>query len=139
MTPSNVARALGIGAATGLRSMTGPAFAFAGTGGNGKWLLRAGAVGEYVVDKLPKTPSRTQPAGLIARAVAAAIAGATIDPDDRALGAAYAVAGAMATSYAGAAYRKLCADRKLPLVATAIAEDILAMILARLATTRTEK
>ena len=108
MTASNAFRAFGIGAATGLRSMTGPAFAFADRAGNWNWALRATAVAEYVVDKLPNTPSRTQPAGLAVRAIAAAIAAA----------------------YLGAAYRQACAKRDLPPLAAALAEDGLAIALA---------
>jgi uncharacterized membrane protein len=130
MTSQNALRAFGVGAATGLRTMTGPAFAFASVSGNWNWLFRAAALGEYVVDKLPSTPARTQPIGLAARAVAAAFAGATIDPDDRVLGATCAIAGAMTTAFLGTAYRSACKERKLPSIPTALAEDALAMALA---------
>jgi uncharacterized membrane protein len=36
------------------------------------------AVGEYVVDKLPKTPNRTAPAGLLARVVIGGLVGAIV-------------------------------------------------------------
>jgi uncharacterized membrane protein len=123
-------RAFGVGAATGLRTMTGPAFAFSANSGNWNWRFRAAALGEYVADKLPNTPARTQPLGLAARAIAAGLAGASLDPDDRLLGAAVAIGGAMATAYLGVAYRKVCAERKLPPVAVALAEDAFAAALA---------
>jgi uncharacterized membrane protein len=123
-------RALGVGAATGLRTMTGPAFAFSAIGGNWNWVLRAAALGEYVVDKLPNTPARTQPFGLAARALAAGLAGASFDPDERLLGAACAIGGAFATAYLGVAYRHACAERKIPAIAAALAEDGLAIALA---------
>jgi hypothetical protein len=90
-------RAFGVGAATGLRTMTGPAFAFSANSGNWNWLFRAAALGEYVADKLPNT---------------------------------VAIGGAMATAYLGVAYRKVCAERKLPPVAVALAEDAFAAALA---------
>jgi uncharacterized membrane protein len=129
---ANVAlRSFGVGASTGLRTMTGPAFAFAGISGKWNWLFRAAALGEYIVDKLPSTPARTMPIGLAARAVAAGLAGASVaGEDERLLGAAFGIAGAMATAYLGVAYRKVCADRKLPPVASALAEDGIAMALA---------
>jgi uncharacterized membrane protein len=131
MTANNALRAFGVGASSGLRTMTGPAFAFAGISGKWNWLFRAAALGEYIVDKLPATPARTQPIGLAARALAAGIAGAYVaGKDERLLGAACGVAGAMATAYLGVAYRKACLDRKFPAVASAMAEDGVAMALA---------
>jgi uncharacterized membrane protein len=130
VTASNAFRAFGIGAATGLRSMTGPAFAFADRAGNWNWALRATAVAEYVVDKLPNTPSRTQPAGLAVRAIAAGCSGASLDPHERPAGAACAIAAAIAAAYLGAAYRQACAKRDLPPLAAALAEDGLAIALA---------
>jgi uncharacterized membrane protein len=131
MTAQNALRAFGIGAATGLRTMTGPAFAFADRSGNWNWLLRAAAAGEYVADKLPNTPPRTRPLGLTARAVAAGLAGASIaGKDDRLLGATYAIAAAMLSAYLGVAYRQACANRKVPPIPAALAEDGLAMALA---------
>jgi len=124
-------RSLGIGAATGLRTMTGPAAAFAASSGNWRWLLRAAAVGEYVVDKLPSTPSRTQPFGLAARAIAGALSGAGVAPESRYAGAALGVAGAIAAAYLGAAYRREAARRKLPDFACALLEDAAAITLAR--------
>ena len=131
MNAQNALRSFGVGAATGLRTMTGPAFAFSDRSGNWNWFFRAAAVGEYVADKLPNTPARTMPIGLAARAVAAAFAGGSVaGKDDRLLGAACGVAGAMLTAYLGIAYRRACADRKIPAVAAALAEDGFAIALA---------
>jgi uncharacterized membrane protein len=131
MNALTVWRSFGIGAATGLRTMTGPAFAISDRGGNWNWLVRAAAVGEYVVDKLPNTPARTQPIGLAARAVAAGLAGASVaGEDDRLLGAACGIAGAMLAAHLGVAYRRACAQRNFPPVASALAEDGFAMLLA---------
>ena len=111
--------------------MTGPAFIFAGRNGTLTWVLRAAALGEYIVDKLPGTPTRTQPVGLTARAIAAAFAGAAIaNEGERTIGAVYAVAGALASAYLGVAYRNACAERNLPALPSALAEDALAMALA---------
>lgn len=131
MTANGALRSFGVGAATGLRTMTGPAFAFADRGGHWNWLFRAAAAGEYIVDKLPSTPARTQPFGLAARAIAASLAGASVaGRDERLLGAVCGITGAMLTAYLGTAYRRQCAERNLPPIATALAEDGLAMALA---------
>jgi uncharacterized membrane protein len=86
--------ALGIGVVAGLRSMTAPAVvAWAAVlhwiNLNGTWaswlghpvtvaILSVLAIGELVVDKLPKTPSRTAPPSFAARIVLGAFAGAVI-------------------------------------------------------------
>jgi uncharacterized membrane protein len=137
MNANAVWRSFGVGAATGLRTMTGPAFAFAGTSGQWNWLFRAAALGEYIVDKLPSTPARTQPLGLAARAVAAGFAGAAVaGEDERFAGAACGIAGAMIAAYLGTAYRAACKERKLPAVPSALAEDAVAAALAWSSTPR---
>jgi uncharacterized membrane protein len=130
MTARTALRAFGAGAATGLRTMTGPAFVFSSNAGNWNWLLRAAALGEYIVDKLPNTPARTQPLGLAARALSAGLTGASIAPDERLLGAVCAIGAAMSTAFLGAAYRHACAERRFPPIASALAEDALAIGLA---------
>jgi uncharacterized membrane protein len=131
MMAQNVLRSFGIGAATGLRTMTGPAFAFADRSGNWNWLFRAAAAGEYIVDKLPNTPPRTMPFGLAARAVAAGLSGAAVaGRDDRLLGAVCGIAAALPTAFLGAAYRQASAKRNVPPLAAALAEDALAIALA---------
>ncbi len=95
-------RALGLGAATGLRTMAAPTAVFGGA------LLLVGAFGELVVDKLPSTPSRTRPFGLVARSIASALAAgayAKRSGEDPAIGGLLGVTGALASAYLGAAYR----------------------------------
>lgn len=86
--------ALGIGFVAGLRSMTAPAVvawaaALRWINLNGTWaswlahpatvaIISLLAVGELVVDKLPKTPSRTAPPSFGARILLGAFAGAAI-------------------------------------------------------------
>jgi uncharacterized membrane protein len=81
-----------LGFATGLRCMTGIMvlcwFAYAGNlplDGTWAWwiaklavaiLFTVFALGEYVVDKLPNTPNRTAPAGLISRLIVGGLVGA---------------------------------------------------------------
>jgi uncharacterized membrane protein len=109
------ALAFGIGVVAGLRSMTAPAVV--------SWAARLGwlhleqtplaflgytatpyiasvlALGELVADKLPKTPSRKQPAPLIARIVMGALSGAAL----AAGGGQSALAGAVAGALGGVA------------------------------------
>jgi len=88
------ALALGIGIVAGLRSLTAPAavswaahlgwlnlqgspLAFMGSTA-AVALLSLAAVGEYVVDKLPKTPRRTLPPSLAFRIVTGGLSGACL-------------------------------------------------------------
>ncbi len=89
-----LALAFVIGAVTGLRSMTAPAaVSWAARLGHlklgGTWLAFLGysltpyvftlfALGELVVDKLPRTPSRTSPGPFGARIVVGAMCGAAL-------------------------------------------------------------
>jgi uncharacterized membrane protein len=94
-------------------------------------------LGEMVVDKLPQTPSRLEPQGLVGRIGAgAAAAGALAHREHEpvwipvALGA----TGAAAGSFAGAAWRGW-ADRRGPDWPAAVAEDVVTALLARSAAT----
>ncbi|WNI14361.1 hypothetical protein [Actinacidiphila sp. ITFR-21] len=106
---------------------------------------RAGAVaataaaGELVGDKLPNTPSRLGPAGLLPRIVLGAFAATALAdragrgrrtaiplPAAAAIGAAAAFGGA----HAGARWRRAVADRGLPDWPAALAEDAVAAALA---------
>jgi uncharacterized membrane protein len=139
MTAERIVRSFTVGAATGLRTMTGPASAFAvRKNGNWNWPVLVGALGEYIVDLLPSTPSRTRPFGLAARAAAAAFtAGALAELDEeRWLCAAFGVAGAMGSAFAGRAYRTEAARRNVPDVIAALLEDGVAIALARAAIPR---
>lgn len=148
------ARALALGVVSGLRSMTGlAALAVASRPGRPRplvadlpapWrlfgtrgaLLGFGlaAVGEYVGDKLPATPSRLEPLPLTGRLVIGATTGATIC---RAKGASPVVGGvlgalgALGGAYAGYRYRtdlaRLTGAPDLPL---ALLEDGAAIAIA---------
>ena len=90
-------------------------------------LGRAGAVAlaaaEMAGDKMKTAPDRTVIAGLTARALTSAYAGAALAPRDRrVLGATLAVATAIASSYAGLALRKR-AMRRFGQTATGFVED----------------
>jgi uncharacterized membrane protein len=83
-----------LGLVTGMRTLTAMAvlcwFAYAGDlSVDDTWAFWAGklitaivftvlAIGEYIVDKLPKTPDRTAPGPLIARLVFAGLVGAIV-------------------------------------------------------------
>jgi uncharacterized membrane protein len=126
-------RSFAIGAATGLRTMSGPA-AVAGRAGWGR-VLPLLALGELIVDKLPQTPLRTMPAGLAARAIAGAFAGravAVAAGKNGVAGTVAGVAGAIAAAYAGAAYRG-AASRYVPPFLCALLEDGVSIVVARAA------
>jgi uncharacterized membrane protein len=138
-----------IGAATGSRSQSGiAALALTQPGTSGRGLSRilgghrgralyaAGAVGELVVDKLPKTPSRLEPAGVASRLGFGALAGAMLGERLEANLAVAAVLGAaasMATSYGGAWWRRESSRRLRKDLPGALAEDVVAIKLAWLA------
>src|SRR5579862_8789575 len=91
---SLVLLAIGIGIVAGLRSMTAPALVC--WGAHLGWInlynsplsfmgsavavgiFTLGAIGELVADKLPNTPARTAPVGLIARIITGGLCGACI-------------------------------------------------------------
>ena len=89
------------------------------------------ALGEMVADKLPKTPARTTPVGVISRvlfagasgAVLASVAGASIG-----LGIVAAIAGAVVGTYIGYyARRALTTKAGLPDLPVALVEDVIAV------------
>lgn len=95
-----------------------------------------GAGGEVFVDKLPSTPSRLEPQVLGGRvASGAATAGALAHREDEPvwLPVALGAAGAVAGSYAGAAWRRWAGARR-PDWQAAVAEDLLTLLIARYAT-----
>ena len=90
------------------------------------------ALGEFVNDKLPKTPSRKAPPSFIARIVSGALTGATIGAavDSLVMGLILGALGAVAGTLGGAAGRaKLAAvfGRDLP---AALLEDVVGIVLA---------
>ena len=136
-----------IGAAGGLRSLTAPAAVTWAAHLN--WLKLGNtplsfmgsiaavtiftvlAVVELVADKLPSTPSRTKPPGLIARIVLGGLSGATVSAagnQSLVLGAVLGVAGGLAGTYAGYKARTgLVRALKVPDIAIALSEDVIAI------------
>lgn len=116
---SAVLLSLLIGGVTGLRTMTGPAavswaarlgglnlaptsLAFLGSALT-SWTLTLLALGELVVDQLPRTPSRTVPMQFAARLIAGGLSGAGIGAAGgiRLFGLLAGVAGAVAGTLGG--------------------------------------
>jgi uncharacterized membrane protein len=112
-----LARSLALGLASGMRSTLG----FNGPGLRGlreKGLTRAnigrlvGIGGELVADKLPQTPSRLTPPGLIGRFASGAVGGVQLanrtggGTKSRVLAAVIGAGGAMGGAYGGAAWRR---------------------------------
>lgn len=139
----SVSSALGLGAISGLRSLSGPAFvcraashghlyldgtvfAFLGSPRISKVLILM-ELGELVGDKLPATPSRTSPLPLLGRAASGALVGAAIFVSEgrRApIGAALGSTAAIAAGFAGERLRALTVEKTgLPDPVVAFAED----------------
>jgi uncharacterized membrane protein len=136
-----------IGVISGLRSMTAPAVTAWGAHLN--WLKLHGtplsfmasivavviltlfAAAELVVDKLPSTPSRLAPRGLIARIVLGGLSGACLAAagmQSIALGVVLGAAGGIAGAYAGHALRVgLVKALKVPDFAIALLGDAVAI------------
>ena len=152
-TPQIVGRAVLVGVAAGLRSMT-PLGILAVerndasiTGDwqdwpvlsspTGRTLLQVSTVGEMVVDKMPFVLPRTDPRSLWARLVTGAIAGMAIgtlrkDPGARLAGATAGLAGSLAGAYGGYAYRTgVTRATGLPDLPVALVEDVAAVLIAR--------
>lgn len=146
-TSSVLVLAFAIGVVAGLRSMTAPAVV--ALAARLKWLnlhqsfvgfmdstaaayiFVAGAVVEFVVDKLPKTPSRTAPLGLIARVVLGGLSGAslcTAAGQSIAFGAVLGGLGGVTGAFAGYGLRtRLVRTLKLPDFVIALVEDAVAI------------
>jgi uncharacterized membrane protein len=136
-----------IGVITGLRSLTAPAAV--AWGAHHGWLnLHASplrfmgstaaaaifvllAIGELISDKLPSTPSRTAPVGLIVRVVFGGFCGACLavaGAQSVAIGAVLGIAGGLAGTYGGYQLRtRLVRALKFPDFVIAIAEDAVAI------------
>ncbi|PJI94808.1 hypothetical protein [Luteimicrobium subarcticum] len=136
-------RALAVGAAAGSRASLGFTAPLRLTGRPALAAVHAlGVVGELVGDKLPMAPSRLDRGGPVVRAVAGAVGGATVAVAarraDDALGAghvafaaALGAAASLAGTYGGATWRRFVAERGLPDWPAALAEDAVALGLAR--------
>ena len=135
--------AIGLGAISGLRSLSGPSFVssaasrgdlnldgtplgFASSPYVSKALLMM-VLGELAVDKLPQTPSRTYPPSLIGRAVSGAVVGAAVFVSEgrrAATGAALGSTAAIVAAFAGERLRALAVEKTgLPDPVVALAED----------------
>jgi uncharacterized membrane protein len=138
--------ALLIGVVVGLRSMTGPAavswaarlgrlhlentwLAFLGFAAT-PYILSVLAIGELIVDKLPKTPSRKATVGFMTRVVSGALCGAALGAASQALigGLLAGVLGAVGGTLGGYEFRarlvKAIGGKDLPI---ALLEDAIAI------------
>jgi uncharacterized membrane protein len=139
-------RALALGAISGLRTASGPAFvshaasqgkldldgtrlAFFGSPLLSKVLLLV-ALGELVGDKLPTTPSRTTLPPVLGRAASGGLVGAAaFEGRSVAAGAALGSAAAVVTAFAGERLRALAVGRTgLPDPVVALAEDAIVFL-----------
>jgi uncharacterized membrane protein len=139
--------AFAIGLIDGLRSMTAPAvvawaarwkwlelqhsfLAFMGSA-VAAYIFTAAAIVEFVVDKLPKTPSRKEARGLTARIVLGGLSGAAVCAAANhsiALGALLGVAGGVAGAFAGYEMRtRLVRALNVPDFVIALLEDAVAI------------
>ncbi len=124
--------AFGLGIVAGLRTFTAPAALLIARGSIAGWILGFLALGEYVADLLPNTPSRTQLFGLSARLISGAFSGYVAATGFGAAGWAGAVAGVLGSvvgTYGGHAGRLKLIARFGP-VAAALTEDLVAIVLA---------
>ncbi len=144
MTGSQVyGEAAALGVVAGMRSMSAPALItrmarkgqLAAEGSKLEFLNSTGAlsgavllaVGEIIVDKLPKTPARTKPGPLAARAVSGALCGAVLCSARKKspwLGALYGAVGAVGAAYAAYHLRRAMEETlHVPAAVVAVAED----------------
>ena len=126
----DLVRQVGLGAISGLRSMSGPAFVARAARGGGiplqetrlslfssTWAGRVLTVlqaGEMVADKLPFTPGRTGPGPLLGRAGSGALVGSAVaaSGDHRVWAGALVGAGsALVAAFAGERLRALIAQK----------------------------
>ena len=149
-------RALALGAISGLRSASGPAFfgraasrgdvdldgtllAFFGSPRLSKVLTLA-QLGEVIGDKLPTTPSRTAWLPLQGRAVSGGLVGAAVFVSEgrhAATGAILGSAAAVAAAFAGEGLRSLTVKIfGLPDPAVAVAEDAVVLIVGSRASSK---
>ncbi len=139
--------AFAIGVVAGLRSMTAPAVV--SWAAHWKWLdlqhsqlaflastaavyiLTAGAVVEIIVDKLPKTPRRTELLGLVARFALGGLSGAALCAaanQSAVLGGVVGGVGGVAGGFAGYELRtRLVKALKVPDMVVALLEDAVAI------------
>ena len=122
-------RAAGYGFASGLRATAAPAALGARSSGLGR-LLIVPAIGELIADKLPSTPSRLAPQGLVARLLAGGYAGWRVSGGDssRILAVATGALAAVTSAFLGYHTRRYIVEHLgVPDLAVALAEDALTM------------
>lgn len=142
--------AIGVGVVAGLRAMTAPAVvSWAAHMGllnlQGSWLSFMGstaavaifslaAIGEYVNDKLPNTPSRTAPPSFIARILMGGLAGACLCASagrSWVVGVVLGAIGAVIGTLGGYQARtRIVQSLKVKDLFVALAEDLIALGLA---------
>jgi uncharacterized membrane protein len=130
--------AFGLGIVAGLRTFTPIAAILLVRGGLWGFVFAIAAAGEYVLDVLPNTPSRTGIVGLSARIISGGFVGwmiATMHADLGVSGAIAGVAGALIGTFAGHAAR-LAAIARIGGYPAAIVEDLVAIGLAGYIVTR---
>lgn len=127
-----IALALLFGFIAGLRTFTAPAAYFLHRGGVAGYVLAAAALGEYVMDALPKTPSRTGAFGLGVRVISGGVVGWFVAGI---AGACAGAAAAIAGAFAGHAVRMKLIDA-VGAIPAALIEDAVAAGLAVFAFTR---
>ena len=149
-------KALALGAISGLRSASGPAFvgraasrgdmdldgtrlAFLGSARLSQ-VLSLAQLGEVAGDKLPATPSRTGGPPLLGRAVSGGLTGAAVflaEGRRAATGAILGSSAAVAAAFAGENLRALVVEMSgLPDPGVAIAEDALVLVVGSRATSK---
>lgn len=152
---ASLGTAVGLGAVTGLRTFTGAALLareLSRRTSRRVWWARdtsrleellaepaiaraiqVMAAGELIADKLPGMPDRITPGPLAGRALIGAILGALVVGEDRrAIGALAGGSAAVAATFAGWWLRREAARATyLPDAALALAEDALAVVVAR--------
>ena len=149
-------KALALGAISGLRTASGPAFvgraanrgdmdldgtplAIFGSPLLSKALTLA-QLGELLADKLPRTPSRTAWPPILGRAVSGGLVGAAAflsDGRHAATGAILGSSASVATAFAGENLRALVVNRiGLPDAVVAVAEDTVVLLVGSRATAK---
>ncbi len=128
-------RSAGIGAVAGLRTFTAPAATLESGGNIWAGIVFALAAGELVADKLPFTPSRLAPGGLIARIVSGGLCGGELaarGAASRVFGTFAGAAAAIGSAWIGASVRTSVARLgNVPDFPVALVEDGIAIAAAR--------
>jgi uncharacterized membrane protein len=136
MTGTTLKKTMGLGAITGMRSMSGAAALAMEHRGTLKTIVGVMAAGEMLVDKTPLVGDRIDPAALAGRALMGAVVGGVVAYEDRANVLLGSLIGASAAVVA--AHLAYYARKRLP-VSTAVGglmEDALVMALGTFVASR---